>query len=85
MITSTQPRALMIGNRRIKIDEISKKIEQDVRFLRHRIYSLKNQARPNTVIIQTYEDMLQSRLSVLNWLEDYPPINNTDFSVRLTS
>ncbi len=85
MATSTKPQTVVIGNQRIKIDEISKKIAQDVSFLRHRIDCLENQARPNAVVISTYKNMLDSRLSVLNWLEDYIPINDSDFNFRMTS
>ncbi|MAZ87470.1 MAG: hypothetical protein CL693_07485 [Cellvibrionaceae bacterium] len=85
MATSTKPQALIIGNQRIKIEEISAKIERDVSFLRHRIHRLENQTKPNTVIIKTYEDMLHSRLSVLNWLEDYAPVNDENCNFRMTS
>ncbi len=85
MATSTKPQSLVIGNKRIKIEEISEKIEQDVSFLRDRIQRLESQTKPNTVIIKTYEEMLHSRLSVLNWLGDYAPINDADFDFRMTS
>ncbi len=65
--------SLVIGDKRVKIDAISSKIEQDVLFLEDRILAIKNQTTPNTVILKTYEDMLFSRRSVLNWLADYIP------------
>lgn len=70
---SRDSHSLVIGDQRVKVDAISRKIEQDIAFLRERIWGMKNQSNPNTVVLKTYETMLESRLSVLKWLEDYCP------------
>lgn len=70
---SRDSHSLVIGDQRVKVDAISRKVEQDVAFLRERIWTMKNQSNPNTVVLKTYEEMLESRLSVLKWLEDYLP------------
>ncbi|MBU3069058.1 hypothetical protein KOI40_04450 [Aestuariicella sp. G3-2] len=64
---------LVIGDQRIKITAISQKIANDISYLEKRIATLTAQATPNTVILKTYEDMLDSRLSVLGWLTSYQP------------
>ena len=61
--------SLIIGNRRVDIASISQKVEQDVNFLSERIELMKQQRNPNPVVLETYESMLASRLSVLDWLE----------------
>lgn len=73
MNANRKVQSLVIGDKRVKIDAISSKIEQDVQFLEDRILAIKGQTVPNTVILKTYEDMLSSRLSVLNWLTEYLP------------
>ncbi|WP_439133240.1 hypothetical protein [Pseudomaricurvus sp.] len=62
---------LVIGDQRVKITAISQKIAQDISFLEARIADLMAHATPNTVILKTYEEMLDSRLSVLGWLSSY--------------
>lgn len=64
---------LVIGDQRIKIAAISQKIANDISYLEERIAALTAQATPNTVVLKTYEDMLDSRLSVLGWLTSYQP------------
>lgn len=44
------------------------KVEEDIAFLQGRIASLKNHARPNRIVLETYQDMLNSRFAVLKWL-----------------
>nr|WP_324259965.1 hypothetical protein [Cellvibrio fontiphilus] len=51
------------GNARIKV-------EQDISFLTDRIAAMKQQPRPNLLLIEHYESMLKSRESVLKWLLD---------------
>ncbi len=46
------------------------KVEQDIAFLTDRIAAMKNQPRPNTMLIEHYQSMLKSRESVLKWLLD---------------
>lgn len=49
---------------------VQAKVEQDIAFLHHRINLMKKQKIPNSVVIETYENMLKSRQSVLAWLRD---------------
>lgn len=53
-----------------KTSSVQQKVEQDIAFLRHRIKLMKAQRVPNTLVIETYENMLRSRESVLSWLLD---------------
>ncbi|WP_341936277.1 hypothetical protein [Marinimicrobium sp. C2-29] len=45
------------------------RVKQDIDFLRDRIDDMEQQTRPNRHVIQTYRTMLDSRRSVLNWLD----------------
>ncbi len=45
------------------------RVKQDIDFLRDRIDDLEQQTRPNRHVIQTYRTMLDSRRSVLKWLD----------------
>lgn len=45
------------------------KVEQDIAFISDRIADLQSRPRPNRVVIETYQTMLDSRLSVLKWLQ----------------
>ncbi|MGH1370664.1 MAG: hypothetical protein ACRBBW_01425 [Cellvibrionaceae bacterium] len=83
MNRSPNIQSLVIGDKRVKIDAISSKIEQDVFFLEDRILAIKSQAVPNTVILKTYEDMLSSRRSVLHWLAEYLPEDEQRNSLSL--
>ena len=44
------------------------KVEQDIAFLTSQIIKLEQQARPNTMVLDTYKKMLSSRRAVLKWL-----------------
>jgi hypothetical protein len=44
------------------------KVEEDIAFLQARIASLENHPRPNRIVLETYQEMLNSRISVLKWL-----------------
>ncbi|GAB1264684.1 hypothetical protein NBRC116493_04860 [Aurantivibrio infirmus] len=52
-------------------DSMAKKVLSDIAFLEDRLIQLEKQRTPNTVVIKTYKDMLQSRQSVLNWLKEH--------------
>lgn len=45
------------------------KVEQDIAFISDRIADLQTRPRPNRIVIETYQTMLDSRLSVLKWLQ----------------
>lgn len=68
---STQPqRKIVVNGQLTEVSGVQTKIEQDIAFLQYRIELMKKQAHPNKVVIETYENMLKSRVSVLSWLRD---------------
>ncbi len=60
------------GHERVSPEEVMKKVIEDINFLRGRIDHIKRSAMAasNPTIIETYESMLQSRESVLAWLQE---------------
>ena len=52
------------------IQELIDKVNRDINFLKVRIDQLKNTRLPNEIVLQTYESMLKSRISVLKWLNE---------------
>ncbi|RYZ83523.1 MAG: hypothetical protein EOO68_32845 [Moraxellaceae bacterium] len=70
----------MVVNGELKeASSVQIKVEQDIAFLQHRIDLMKKQKVPNNIVIETYENMLKSRQSVLSWLRD----GNNDQEMRL--
>ncbi|MGD8175583.1 hypothetical protein [Marinimicrobium sp. ARAG 43.8] len=67
--TRTQSRLLANGQLQ-QVQHVRLKVEQDIAFLRHRIDALEAQLRPNQPVIDTYRTMLESRRSVLHWLNE---------------
>ncbi|MFO1389700.1 hypothetical protein [Cellvibrio sp.] len=59
---------LSIGDVEHNSEDVARKVESDIAFLKERLQLLEKQQKPNTVILQTYKDMLESRYAVLNWL-----------------
>jgi hypothetical protein len=59
---------IVIGNSVINGELISEKLHQDIAFLVDRIERLNHQTSPNPKIIKVYQDMLDSRNAVLDWL-----------------
>ena len=59
---------LSIGNVEHNSEDVALKVESDIAFLTERLQLLEQQNKPNTVILQTYKDMLESRYAVLHWL-----------------
>ena len=57
---------------RIRAEEVIEKVIEDINFLQGRIDHIKRSALAinNPSIIATYESMLQSRESVLAWLQE---------------
>lgn len=45
------------------------KVEQDIAFLTGQIAKLEQQARTNTMVLDTYKKMLNRRRAVLTWLQ----------------
>jgi hypothetical protein len=44
------------------------KVEEDIAFLSARIRVMENHPRPNRIVLETYQGMLNSRMAVLKWL-----------------
>ncbi len=59
---------LSIGDVEHNSEDVARKVESDIAFLTERLQLLQQQNKPNTVILQTYKDMLESRYAVLQWL-----------------
>jgi hypothetical protein len=59
---------LNIGDVEHNSEDIARKVEGDIAFLTERLQLLQQQNKPNAVILQTYQDMLESRHAVLQWL-----------------
>ncbi|WP_211224484.1 hypothetical protein [Marinimicrobium agarilyticum] len=59
---------LVQGSQLNDSENVRRKVEQDIAFLTDRIASLEAHHRPNQPVIDTYRSMLESRRSVLNWL-----------------
>lgn len=61
---------IVVNGQLTEASSVQTKVEQDIAFLQHRIGLMKKQKVPNNVVIETYENMLKSRQSVLSWLRD---------------
>lgn len=61
---------LVVSGRLKQANDVRRKVEQDIAFLSDRISALEAQQRPNHPVIDTYRTMLESRRSVLRWLQD---------------
>ena len=59
---------LSIGDVEHNSEDVARKAENDIAFLTERLHLLEQQTKPNTVIVKTYKDMLESRYAVLQWL-----------------
>lgn len=63
-------RKIVVNGELKEASSVQTKVEQDIAFLQHRISLMKKQKVPNSIVIETYENMLKSRQSVLSWLRD---------------
>ncbi len=63
-------RKIVVNGELKEASSVQTKVEQDIAFLQHRIGMMKKQKVPNSIVIETYENMLKSRQSVLSWLLD---------------
>ena len=59
---------LSIGDVERNSEDVALKVESDIAFLTERLQLLEQQSKPNTVILKTYKDMLETRYAVLQWL-----------------
>lgn len=66
---NTSEPSLATGGPLIGARAVRTRVRQDIDFLRDRIDDLEQQTRPNRHVIQTYRTMLDSRRSVLKWLD----------------
>jgi hypothetical protein len=49
---------------------ITAKVIEDINFLQDRIARIKKLQTPNSAVLKTYQSMLESRESVLQWLNE---------------
>jgi len=63
---------LSIGDIEHNSEDVALKVESDIAFLIERLQLLEQQQTPNSVIVQTYKEMLESRYAVLQWLRQAP-------------
>src|SRR5690625_3592215 len=59
---------IMIGNELLDRTVVSEKLNQDIEFLTDRSERLNRQRSPTPTIIKVYQDMLDTRHSVLDWI-----------------
>ena len=69
-MNSLYQRKIVVDGQLTQSSSVQTKVEQDIAFLQHRIGLMKKQKTPNVIVIETYEQMLKSRLAVLSWLQD---------------
>lgn len=60
---------LNIGKQAFNTQDVANKVQSDIVFLESRIALLQQQPNPNPMVVQTYEQMLESRQAVLGWLQ----------------
>tara|TARA_B100000809_G_scaffold245334_1_gene272184 strand:+ start:881 stop:1138 length:258 start_codon:yes stop_codon:yes gene_type:complete len=61
--------SLIIGNNNVHEHVMVDKVRKDIEFINTKIIYVESQRNPNDKIIKTYKAMLESRYSVLEWLE----------------
>lgn len=66
--TRVEPR-LVVNGRLANAEAVREEVREDIAFLSKRIALMERQNRPNRPVLNTYKRMLDSRQSVLNWLE----------------
>lgn len=69
--------SIVIGRDKIQASVVHSKILQDIAFLESKITQIKKSASPNSVMLKTYQDMLNSRQSVIGWLELHDMVDAT--------
>lgn len=66
---------IMIGGELVNRSLVSEKLRQDIAFLTDRIERLNRQRSPNPKVIKVYQDMLDTRHSVLNWINGHSQVS----------
>jgi hypothetical protein len=61
--------SLVIGDNKVSTDAMVEKVRKDIAFLNAKILYVEGQRKPNSEVLKTYKAMLESRYSVLEWLE----------------
>ena len=59
---------LVIGNKTFKAHQLRMNLEKDIAFLKERIAQFRQKLIPNSTSLETYQDMLKSRETILEWL-----------------
>lgn len=67
-MTAEQNKLTPASDRSTDTTAVRTKVEEDIAFLRARINLMENHPRPNRVVLETYQGMLNSRIAVLKWL-----------------
>lgn len=57
------------ANKTGSTDTMVEKVRKDIAFLNAKILYVEGQRKPNNEVLRTYKAMLESRYSVLEWLE----------------
>lgn len=68
---------IQIARRALDTLAVRAKVEEDIAFLTTRITTLANHSRPNPLVLDTYQNMLNSRIAVLKWLQHGSPDNGS--------
>ncbi len=64
----SKKRSIYIGENRAEPHLMIEKIQTDIDFLNAKIIYIKGQREPNRQVLNTYQAMLESRYSVLEWI-----------------
>lgn len=73
----TGEKIIAIGQQRVHVNAVTSKIRDDIAFLQDRIHRMEQMKSPNQTVLNTYKAMLESRRSVLRWLEEHKMITPT--------
>lgn len=68
-MTAEHNNNILIARRALDTLAVRTKVEEDIAFLTTRITTLENHSRPNPLALDTYQNMLNSRIAVLKWLQ----------------
>ncbi len=81
-LSPTQIRRIMpTATSDTSVDALARKVLEDIQFLQERIERVGRLQTPNSVVLNTYQSMLESRQQVLAWLRENhqleePPVSN---------
>jgi hypothetical protein len=65
---SSSYKQVPVSQRSTDTTAVRTKVEEDIAFLHARIKLMESHPRPNRVVLETYQGMLNSRIAVLKWL-----------------